>query len=372
MKKFLVGFIMDGKSGGIDKYLLNFLTKVSNEEVRIDFLTNEIDVELQTELKKFHSNLYAIANLKHPVSQYRQVCKIIKEGQYDAVYLNISTAIDCIAAIAAKHSGVERRMIHSHSSGNDCESTLQRNIFDFVNKCCRLFLYKYGTELYGCSIEAGEWIFPKKIVHSSQFHVIHNAVERKKFEYNIEKRQRIRKELGIKEGHVFGHVGNFCYQKNHYFLIDIFEEIHKQDANSVLVLAGDGIRFHQVEQIIARKGLNNSVKLLGRRKDADLLYQAMDAFIFPSNFEGLGIVGIEAQSAGLPCFMSAQVPKECKITEKCYFLSLKFSADYWAKEILDKTGKREAAKFLENAVNYDLVNQEKELFQLVEGIDVLK
>ena len=79
MKKLLVGFIMDGKSGGIDKYLLNFLTKVSNEEVRIDFLTNEIDVELQTELKKFHSNLYAIANLKHPVSQYRQVCRIMKE-----------------------------------------------------------------------------------------------------------------------------------------------------------------------------------------------------------------------------------------------------------------------------------------------------
>ena len=155
---------MDGKSGGIDKYLLNFLTKVSNEEVRIDFLTNEIDVELQKELKKFHSNLYAIANLKHPVSQYRQVCRIIKEGQYDAVYLNISTAIDCIAAIAAKHSGVKRRMIHSHSSGNDCESALKRNLFNGIHKFCRLFLYRYGTEFYGCSVKAGEWLFPKKIV----------------------------------------------------------------------------------------------------------------------------------------------------------------------------------------------------------------
>ena len=101
MKKLLVGFIMDGKSGGIDKYLLNFLTKVSNEEVRIDFLTNEIDVELQTELKKFHSNLYAIANLKHPVSQYRQVCRIMKEtiikenesGQRLDKYLKVSRLI---------------------------------------------------------------------------------------------------------------------------------------------------------------------------------------------------------------------------------------------------------------------------------------
>lgn len=370
--KILVGFIMDGNAGGIDKYLLNFLEKVSSKEVKLDFLTNEVDSDLEKKLKTYGSKIYAIQNLKHPITQYRQVKAIIKAGQYDAVYLNISTAIDCVAAIAAKHAKVKRIMIHSHSSGNDCESTLQRNIFDFINKCCRLFLYKYGTELYGCSVEAGEWIFPKKIVHSNRFHVIHNAVDRKKFEYNIEKRERIRKELGIKDCRAFGHVGNFCYQKNHYFLLDVFEEIHRKDKNSVLVLIGDGIRVKQVEQIIAQKGLESSVKLLGRRKDADLLYQAMDAFIFPSNFEGLGIVGIEAQSAGLPCFVSDQVPKECKITEKCYFLSLKFSADYWAKEILDKTGKREAAKFLENAVNYDLANQEQELFQLVEGLDVLK
>lgn len=115
MKKLLVGFIMDGKSGGIDKYLLNFLTKVSNEEVRIDFLTNEIGVELQTELKKFHSNLYAIANLKHPVSQYRQVCRIMKEGQYDAVYLNISTAIDCIAGNCRKAFGGGEKKWNSQS-----------------------------------------------------------------------------------------------------------------------------------------------------------------------------------------------------------------------------------------------------------------
>ena len=206
MKKLLVGFIMDGKSGGIDKYLLNFLTKVSNEEVRIDFLTNEIDVELQKELKKCHSNLYAIANLKHPVSQYRQVCRIMKEGQYDAVYLNISTAIDCIAAIAAKHSGVERRMIHSHSSGNDCESALKRNLFNGIHKFCRLFLYRYCTEFYGCSVKAGEWLFPKKIVNSSKFCVIHNAVDREKYRYSVQKREEIRGSIGTTDQFLIGHV----------------------------------------------------------------------------------------------------------------------------------------------------------------------
>lgn len=365
MKRILVGFIMDGKSGGIDKYLLNFLKKVSKEEVRIDFLTNEIDPELKEELKKFHSGLYAIANLKHPISQYRQVCSILKAGRYDAVYLNISTAIDCIAAIAAKHTGIKRRMIHSHSSGNDCESTLKRNTFNLIHKFCRLFLYRYGTEFYGCSVKAGEWMFPKKIVNSGEFSVIHNAVDREKYEYSVEKREKIRKELGITDQFVIGHVGNFCYQKNHYFLLDVFEEIHKKNPNSILLLAGDGVRYEQVKNLVREKNLENAVKLLGRRSDADYLYQGMDAFLLPSNFEGLPIAGIEAQSAGLPCFMSDEITKESRITENCYFIPLKAGAKRWADVILKKKNERKPAVFLDNADQYDLANQDKELMGLI-------
>ena len=310
MKKLLVGFIMDGKSGGIDKYLLNFLTKVSNEEVRIDFLTNEIDVELQKELKKCHSNLYAIANLKHPVSQYRQVCRIMKEF-------------------------------------------------------CRLFLYRYGTEFYGCSVKAGEWLFPKKIVNSSKFCVIHNAVDREKYRYSVQKREEIRGSMGITDQFVIGHVGNFCYQKNHYFLLDVFEEVHKKDPNTVLLLAGDGVRFEKVRQIVAEKNLEDVVKLLGRRSDTDYLYQGMDAFLLPSNFEGLPIAGIEAQSAGLPCFMSDEITKESKITEACYFIPLKSGAKYWAEEILDNRMERQSAEFLDNVEQYDLANQDQELKSLI-------
>ena len=115
MKKMLVGFIMDGNGGGVDKYLLNFLENTAGEEVEIDFLTNEIDADLEEYLKKYHSRIFAIANLKHPITQYRQVCRIIKEQKYDMVYLNISTAIDCIAALAAKSCKVKRIMIHSLS-----------------------------------------------------------------------------------------------------------------------------------------------------------------------------------------------------------------------------------------------------------------
>ena len=102
MKKILAGFIMDGHGGGVDNYLLNFLENTASEDVTIDFLTNEIDKDLEKFLGEYHSRLFAIANLKHPVKQFRQVCRIIEEGQYDMVYLNVSTAIDCVAAWAAK------------------------------------------------------------------------------------------------------------------------------------------------------------------------------------------------------------------------------------------------------------------------------
>lgn len=367
MMKVLVGFIMDGKAGGIDKYLLNFLEEVSSEGIQLDFLTNEVDPELQTHLREYHAGLYAIPNLRHPAAQYRRVKSIIEKGRYDAVYLNISTAIDCVAAVAAKHAGVKKRMLHSHSSGNDCENVWKRRLFDAIHKSCRLFLYRYGTEFYGCSVEAGAWMFPEKIVHSDEFHVIHNAVDRAKYEYDPEKRRMIRARLGIGDQRVFGHVGNFCYQKNHYFLLNVFEEIHKRDKETILLLAGDGVRFEQVKRMVAEKNLTDAVILLGRRNDADILYQGMDAFIFPSNFEGLGIVGIEAQSAGLPCFMSDTVPAECQITEKCYFLPLGYGAAVWADEIIRNTGKREAAEYLKTAEMYDLSNQKEELIKIVKG-----
>lgn len=365
MKKMLAGFIMDGRSGGIDRYLLNFLETV-HSRVRVDLLTNEIDPDLEQELKKYHTKLYAIANLKHPLSQYRQVRKILREGGYDAVYLNISTAIDCIAAIASKHERIPVRILHSHSSGNDCESALKRNVFDLIHKTCRCFLYRYATRYYGCSVRAGEWMFPEKVVRSERFEVIFNAVDREKYCYDEKVRREVREELGLEGCFVVGHAGNFCYQKNHFFLIDVFEEVRKKVPNAVLLLAGDGVRFDAVKEKVREKELGSSVRMLGRRSDVGRLYQAMDVFVLPSNFEGLPIAGIEAQSSGLPCFMSSRITEESKITENCRFLFLEAGAPAWAEEIICAAGERKAARFLENADDYDLENQKKQLWSLVE------
>lgn len=365
MKKILTGFIMDGKSGGIDKYLLNFLQKVQERDVRVDFLTNEIDLELEESLKKYQSRIFAVSNLKHPVSQYRQVRSILQRGQYDMVYLNISTAIDCIAAIAAKHSHVERILVHSHSSGNDCENVGKRIVFNGIHAICRLFLYRYATEYYGCSYKAGEWMFPEKIVCSEQFQVIYNAVDREQFELNRQIRESMRRELGIQNRFVVGNVGNLCYQKNQFFLLDIFKELYKKEPRACLIIVGDGVRFQQMKDRIRKSGLEDAVLLLGRRSDVANLYQAMDVFVLPSNFEGLPIAGIEAQSAGLPCIMSDTITKEGKIVKECRFISLHEKPEKWADEILQCRNIRKEAEFLECAKNYDLKSQQKQLLELL-------
>lgn len=318
---------MDGQGGGIDKYLLNFLDNVHDDNIRIDFLTNEIDPNLQKYLKKYQSRIFAIANLKHPVKQYRQVLKILENTEYDIVYLNISTAIDCVAAWAAKKQKIKHIFLHSHSSGNDCDNTIKRTIFNMIHWICRCSFYKAGTEYYGCSKKAGLWMFPKKIVESQKFHTVFNAVDMEKFSFSPTVRDEVRKQLNLENKFVVGHVGNFVYQKNHYYLIDIFAKIKENYPEAVLLLAGTGERFETVRKVVKEKGLENNVKMLGFCKDVHRLFQAMDFFLLPSYFEGLPTVGVEAQCAGLPCVMSDTITDEAKITENCWFLPLKDSPE---------------------------------------------
>lgn len=355
MKKILVGFIEDGYSGGVDKYLVNFLENVNGESVRIDFLTNEIDPELEKYLKERHSNIFAIANLKHPIRQYRQVCRIIDSGGYDIVYLNISTAIDCAAAWAAKRKNVKRILIHSHSSGNDCENVIKRAVFNVIHYICRLSLYKTAGEYYGCSKKAGLWMFPKKIVRSSRFSTIFNAVDTGRFKYEPDIRNEVRKELGLESRFVVGHVGNFTYPKNHDFLIEIFEVLHAKCPEAFLLLVGTGGRFDAVKRLVEQKGLTKRVKMLGLRKDVECLLQAMDFFLLPSIFEGLPTVGIEAQCSGLACLMSDAVTRESVITDKCWFLSLKEEPRKWSDFILShREYSRENTQFVGNRDEYSL------------------
>ncbi len=366
MSKILAGYIMDGNSGGIDRYLLNFLDTVWIEGMQIDFLSDRRDIELEKRLKKYGSRIFPVASLKHPLKQYRQTKKIILENEYDIVYLNISTAIDCIGAKAARDCHVKEVLLHSHSGGNDCESELKRHLYNMFHAVCKTFFYRFGNRHYGCSKSAGYWMYPEKIVDSADFQVVYNAVDREQYQYDSAIRENVRREMGAEDSLILGHVGNFCYQKNHEFLMRVFAEVIKIRPDAQLWCLGRGVGYEKIVKLASELGIGGNVRFLGQKKNPEYYYQGMDVFVLPSRFEGLPLVGVEAQCMKLACIFSDSITEEVKIQDHAAFLSLKDSPVKWAKQIVEAGNyDRECVRLLEQAECYDLRKQREQMRDLI-------
>jgi glycosyltransferase EpsF len=254
--------------------------------------------------------------------------KRFKEEQYQIVHSNMNT-LSVFSLYAAWRAGVPVRINHNHSTAGKGET--KRNIFKYI---LRPFAKCFATEYLACSQYAGEWLFGRKSMKNGQVKVFNNAIPTEDYKYNQEVRKQVRKKLGLEDKFVIGHVGRFCYQKNHEFLIDIFEDVHKREGNAVLLLVGIGELFAHIKEKVYEKGLDDVVMFLGARNDVNELYQAMDIFVLPSYYEGLPVVGVEAQSSGLPMICSNIIAQEVKATTCVQFLSLSDSLDIWSEKIL--------------------------------------
>lgn len=218
---------------------------------------------------------------------------------------------------------------------------------------------KYADKLFACGDEAGRWMF-----NTDDFEVLNNAIDTDLYAYNKEKADKVKKEFGIENKFVVGHVGRFNPQKNHEFLIDVFNEIQKVKEDSVLMLVGDGDLRPEIEKKVRDLGLSDKVIFTGVRSDVNDLMQGMDVFLFPSLYEGLGIVLIEAQAAGLKCIISDNIPKDGVLTDDVTCISLTQSPIVWANEILKyQEYKRANNKEIIKKANYDIKNNAKKLEQ---------
>lgn len=190
------------------------------------------------------------------------------------------------------------------------------------------------THLFMCGEESGKWLYGEK--NKSRFIMLNNAIDAASYTYDLSKREELRRQLGLADELVIGHVGRFNPQKNHPFLLDIFAALLKKEPSAILLLVGGGENMLKIQAKAHALGIAEHVRFLGVRSDVADLMQAMDVFVFPSLYEGLGIVLIEAQAAGLPCVVSDTIPREAYLTDLVTAEKLSSSVETWADNILEK------------------------------------
>lgn len=275
--------------------------------------------------------------------------------EYHILHFHIRGTAAIVIPIAKRMGRIT--IAHSHSTGNG------KSIKATLKNVLQHSLKNQADYLFACSEPAAIWLFGKKVLRADNFFLWKNAIEANKFSFNQDIRQKMRTSFDYDDGFVIGHVGRFIPAKNHMFLLDVFSEIYKQNPKARLLLIGDGELRFSIEQKIQSMHLDDVITLAGARSDVQDCLQAMDVFLFPSLFEGLGIVAIEAQASGLPCIVSDSIPQEVKMSELLTFVSLKESIAYWAQLVLSHYEKvRKAGKIeLIKKAGYDIMESAQSL-----------
>jgi glycosyltransferase involved in cell wall biosynthesis len=355
--------------GGAETMIMNIYRNIDRSKIQFDFVVNERrkKYSFESEIQKLGGRIYKVPRYKTTnYLSYKQAWKdlIIQHPEWKIVHGHHTSPAYIYLRIAKSLNRLT--IAHSHIAGR--EGTLKSYVKLFMRYPLR-YIAKY---LFACSTSAADWMYGKR---SNLAYVLNNAIDAKKFIFSSTIRKDKRKELGIENKFVIGHVGRFQTQKNHIFLIDIFKTVHDKNKNSTLLLVGDGELRESMENRVHELGLTDNVIFTGIRADIPELLQAMDVFVFPSLYEGLGIVAIEAQAADLPTIVSDSIPKDAFITDLIDSISLKESLDIWANAILRySVGYERNNRYKEIKTNgYDICDTTEwlESFYLNKAEDVL-
>ena len=315
------------EAGGTQALLMNIYRKIDRTKVQFDFLVVYKEKQFyDDEIEKMGGHVYKLSfreDLNLPKFQKDLAGFFAQHHEYKIVHCHAYT-IGYFCLKAAKKAGIPVRIAHSHSNAAVHDVKLPLKLI-----MQKLFTV-YSTDLFACSEEAGKFAFKGK-----KFGIVQNAIDSQKFIADANIREKIRKALRVESKFVVGHVGRMQPEKNHDFLIDVFAEIKKKKPDAELILVGTGPLEEKVKSKVAEKGLSDCVHFLGNRKDMNRIYQAMDVFVFPSLFEGLGIVAIEAQAAGVPIVCSEGLPPETDITPIYRKLLLSDGEEKWANAALE-------------------------------------
>ena len=318
---FLSGFLAQN---GTEMFMMNVLRSIDRNLFHIDFcITNGEITPNRKEAESLGCKVFVLPSRRENFikSAIAFTNFFRKHGaEYNAIHWNGGNLSSILVFVLAWFYKIPVRIVHAHSSS---AVGLHNRILHRIN---RKFIPLLCNQFFACSPEASRFFYGSK---SSV--VINNGIDIKKFDFNIDVRERVRKELGIENDAILlGHVGRFDDNKNHVFMLQLFEEFHHRFSNSSFVFVGNGVTFDKIKEMASAKGLQDFILFTGSRNDVNELMQAIDCFIMPSKFEGFPFVLIEAQCAGLPCVVSDTISKDVNITGNVKFLSLADPITHWS------------------------------------------
>jgi glycosyltransferase involved in cell wall biosynthesis len=315
MKVLFVCTVPTDKSG-IPNVIFNLLNSFDSSRYEIGYISiNEPSDFYKEKLKKINSKLFIIPRkITSPLKYISKLAKVAKE--YDIMHVHGNSATMVLEMIAAKIAGVNIRIAHSHNTTCKLKS---------IDTIARPLFYRLCNGRLACGVEAGKWLFNKK-----DFKVINNGIDVNKFRYSISDRKSIRTGLGIDKEYVIGHIGNFVDQKNHSFLIDIFQSLYRLKPNSILLLLGDGPLKSSIQSKVRDLGLSANVIFAGSVNDPEKYMNAMDVVVMPSLFEGLPLTIIEEQANGLSIVVADSITNDANLTGKVHYVSLCAPVYNWA------------------------------------------
>lgn len=327
-------FVHSMDAGGIETFIMNIYRNIDRTKIQFDFLVNtEKECFYDNEIIMLGGKIYRIKTPYNPIFtrkfQKELYLFFIRHPEYKIVHCHRNTT-SIYALKQAKKAGIETRIAHSHIA--DVKLSPASLFFEWH----KLFIKRYATDLFACSKAAGIWLYGKKAEAENKIIIVPNGIDIARFRYSAANRIAIRKEFNITDEILIGNIGRLTEQKNQDFLIDAFHSALKLNENMKLLIVGKGKLADKLKNKCKHLKILDKVIFAEVRSDVEKIYSALDIFVFPSIYEGLGIVLIEAQVSGLPVICSNRVPIEAKISNDTYEIkSLEEGKEAWGKYIAE-------------------------------------
>ena len=306
------------KLNGISAVIMSYFQAMNSSDLQIEFVAIDEPTPEYAELFEQNDIICHVLHKSKLMSYFLGLVRLARAGHYDIAHIHGNSANMVVEILACQLAGVRIRIAHSHNT-----STLH----PLMNKILYPFFSLLYTHGFACGKDAGKWMF-----HNKPFEIIRNGINLKKYHYDEEVRSKYREKLAAGRRTVIGHIGNFIEQKNHTFLLDALAELLKMDENYLLLLVSDGNLFAEMKEKARVLQIEDNVIFAGKTTVVQHYLQAMDLFVLPSLHEGLPVVLIEAQAAGLPCIVSDRVTKEADLTDSITYIPIDNPKD-WAMQI---------------------------------------